>query len=163
MVAAQNEYPAFIASLESGSPEAVAEGQVRADLDSGDRAYLALSSLAYAYYRLAERAAEAPDQSPVLIARLESWNAMLSQLYERSGDNPALRQAVREAAEDLHRRAPRLETPCTGTGNHAADCHSTGLLLRTLREVDASTERHGVRGALTQLLNRLRGEEAKSP
>jgi hypothetical protein len=162
MAMAREEYSDFLDSVESGELDSGAARKLEVDLSSGERAYLALSSLAYGYYRLAEQAAAEPDQSPILIARLESWNALLSELYTSSGDDPALQRAVREAAEDLHRRAPRVGAECRDASGAPADCPSTGLLLRMLREADAQSGRHGVRGALTQLLNRLRGAEAPS-
>ena len=146
MDVAREEYGGFLAEVDSGSLSDGSARQLEADLASTDRVYLAVSSIAYGYYRLAQRAAEQPGQRPVLVARLEHWNSLLSNLYESSTDQPKIHRAVREAAEDLDRRAPRDAAP---------------PLLTTLQELDGQLETRGVRGALNRLVQRLRGEPAQ--
>ena len=43
--------------------------------------FLAISSLSYGYYRLAQRAAASADEDPVIAARLQRWNDLLSQAF----------------------------------------------------------------------------------
>jgi hypothetical protein len=114
---------------------------------------LALSSLAYGYFMLAERAAASERPDPALVARLERWNDLLGSAYEKAERDPSFRTAVREAALDLHARAPAVG--CEDAGS----CPSTGLLLETLRRIDDPASETGVRGALGKLLGRMLGDE----
>ena len=80
----QERYPAFLEGADRGRIDEAVTAGVEADLtaasDTRD-AYLALSSLAYAYYRLAQREAANPGADPALVRRLEHWNGLLSGLY----------------------------------------------------------------------------------
>ena len=163
MAAARSEYPGFIASAEGGELDATAAHRLESDLganvEATDRTYLALSSLAYAYYRLAQRAANDPNQRDVLADRFTHWNAIWTRLYEDSGD-PNLRLAGREAAEDLYRRTPRTdEASCQGCSTSPVSNDAPGALLATLRGADQRAADNGVRGALSRLLARLRGTD----
>lgn len=140
---ARETYPGFIEGVEQGELDPEATRALEADLDSVDRVYLALSSLAYGYYRLAEHSDGEADPSPAAEI-LERWNHLLSQLYEASHDRPELQHAVRTAAEDLDRKA---------------QSDSSDVLLRTLRQADAEAEQHGIRAALSRIVQRMRGGE----
>jgi hypothetical protein len=115
-----------------------------------ETAYLALSSLSYGYYRLAQRAAESPDSDPEITRRLARWNELLGRAYRVSEDDEHYRAAVRQAALDLRERAP-IELPCTGS---EGSCQSTEDVLR---QIDAAGDRVGIRGALAGLLRRMFG------
>jgi hypothetical protein len=126
-------------------------GGRRADEES---AYLALSSLSYGYYRLAQRAAENQDADPEITARLARWNELLARAYRASPDDERYRAAVKQAALDLHERAP-IDLPCAGSQG-ARSCRSTEDVLR---EIEAASDRVGIRGALAGLLRRMFGGE----
>jgi hypothetical protein len=152
---ARGQYGAFFAALETGEPSDTAVEQVEADLARGvasERAYLALSSLAYGYYRLAQLASATPGEDPSIVARLERWNGLLSGAYASSPD-PAYRRAVRRAAEDLDERSA-VELPCVDAAGHTVPCRSTEVLLRGLDQAGAEV---GVRGALRRMLRRIFG------
>jgi len=150
---AEAEYETFFAELaDVGQPSDASARRVERDLlsSTGDD-YLALSSISYGYYRMAQTAAAAPNPDPMLVARLESWNELLSSAYERTGADPAFREAVRRAAEDIHEKAP---TVGAGDGTSAT-------LVDALARIDDPGAKHGVRGALARLFGRLLGEEAR--
>ena len=131
--------------------------RVEADLAGGaSNRYLALSSLAYGYFRLAQRAAEAGRGDPETIARLERWNALLAGAYQASPEDPRFQEAVREAAVDLHRRGPAVELDCLDAAGNPARCTSTESVVRTLSQ---QRDRAGMRGALGKLLQRLFGSD----
>ena len=78
---ATEAYAEFFAELETGAMSEEGAARVEADLAAGaasDRSYMALSSLAYGYFKLAERAA-AERGDPEMLARLERWNALLAR------------------------------------------------------------------------------------
>lgn len=153
---AQATYGEFFAALEGGVPPEAATARLDADLAAGPasaNAYLALSSLAYGYWLLSERAAAA-QTDPALAARLESWNALLRQAYAASPDDAPYRAAVREAAQDLRRRAPPVRLRCTDADGGTAECDSTEAVLRG---IDAASGEVGLRGALERLLARIFG------
>jgi len=153
---AQAVYGEFFEALEQGVPADAATARLDADLAAGPasaNAYLALSSLAYGYWRLSERAAHA-QSDPALAARLESWNALLREAYTASPEDSSYRAAVREAALDLHRRAPPVRLRCVDAAGATAECDSTEAVLRG---IDAASGEVGLRGALARLLARIFG------
>jgi hypothetical protein len=117
-----------------------------------EAAYLALSSLSYGYYRLEQRAAETGAADPEITRRLARWNDLLARAYRVSPDDERYRAAVRQAAVELHERAP-VEVPC-GSQTDGRACRSTEDVLR---DIDAMGERVGIRGALANLLRRVFG------
>lgn len=156
---AKAQYGDFFASLERGLPEDAATARLEADLAAGagsERAYLALSSLAYAYWQLSERAAESAHDAGVAL-RLERWNGLLREAYASSGGDPSYRAALREAALDLRRRAPPVRVRCVDGAGESTECSSTEAVLRGM---DATADEVGLRGALGRLLARIFGEEA---
>jgi hypothetical protein len=158
MIPAQQRYAEFFESVDTGHVSEIDEKPVARDLAGAGEGdiedpYLALSSLAYAYYRLAERAAASLEPDPVLVARLEQWNRLFSAAYEASSPRSRFREALRRAAADLHQRAPAVPAACEGGGG-SADCDTTGVLLLALEQLD---EKHGFRGAVSRLLSRLLG------
>jgi hypothetical protein len=159
------EYSDFLTAVDSGQVDdpkvAELEQTLQQDGSTEDRS-LALSSLAYGYFMLAQRAAAAEHPDPVLVARLQRWNEILGVVYEDDGAEPEFRNAVREAAVDLHARAPAVATECQ-PGADGQDCQTTGVLLQTLRQIDDPGGETGVRGALSKLLGRmLEDDEAGS-
>ena len=161
---AENRYPGFLDSADSGALDDVAAARIEADLTASATsadAYLALSSLAYAYYRLAQFEAADPGADPGLVARLEHWNGIMSSVYRDASNDPRLRSAVFEAAADLHARVPAADGDCE-KGASGGACGSTSGLMQTLRSADDFSEHRGVRGALSRMLSRMLGREATS-
>jgi hypothetical protein len=155
---AQATYAAFFEALESGVPGDEVTARVDADLAAGsgsENAYLALSSVAYGYWRLSERAAEA-QRDPALAARLESWNALLGQAYAASPADGPYRAAMREAALDLRRRAPPVRLRCVDAAGATTECDSTEAVMRG---IDTASGEVGLRGAFERLLERIFGGE----
>ena len=142
---AQAEYADFFRALDRGALDSEATARVEADLLSGDRAHLALSSLTYGYYRLALSAASEPDANPDFVARLEHWNTLLAETYESS---VPLRGALREAAADLGRKAPAVPLACAD-GTHS--CTATSDLTQALAAIDSAA---GVQRPLVRLWKR---------
>jgi hypothetical protein len=158
---AQREYPEFLAAVESGRIDDPGVTRLEQQLEaagSEESDYLALSSLAYGYFRLAERVAHSERPNPALVARLQSWNQLLSGLYQKSEASPQLRSAVGDAAQDLHARAPAVTTECP-PGSQDETCQTTGVLLQTLRRIDDPADSYGVRRALGRLLDRMRSDD----
>jgi len=156
-----DRYPGFLESADSGALDEAATAKIEADLASSSSdqdAYLALSSLAYAYFRLAQFEAADPGADPALVTRLERWNDIMSTVYHDAGADPHFRSAVYEAASDLHARAPDV----CGEGSQGGDCNTTSGLMLTLQSADDFSERQGVRGALSRLLGRMLGRDASS-
>jgi hypothetical protein len=156
---AQANYEAFFDELDAGNASGAGIDQVEAEVargSAGGNAYLALSSLSYGYFRLAERAATTPGEDPEIVARLERWNALLARAYDTSGDDPHYRDAVRLAAEDLNDRVD-FPLTCRDARGEAVDCNSTESVLRG---INATSERVGVRGALERVFRRLFGSDA---
>jgi hypothetical protein len=156
---ARAAYGEFFTAVEGGAgapdlhaAEANVETAVAGGADDEEAAYLALSSLSYGYYQLAQRAAHSPDSDPDITRRLERWNALLSRAYRDSPDDERYRAAVKEAALDLRARAA-IDLPCQGEQDGRA-CRSTEDVLR---DIDAASERVGIRGALAGLLRRVFG------
>jgi hypothetical protein len=158
MAPAQERYGEFFAALDSeGQLEEVALARVEADMAAGaasENAYLALSSLAYGYYRLSQRAASTPSDDPEVVARLERWNALLARAYQVSAQDAGFRESVREAALDLHQRSPRVQLDCLDEAGRSVRCDSTEAVLR---DIDRLRDQVGVRGALSRLLTRFFG------
>jgi hypothetical protein len=159
MLAAKEQYGEFFAALDSeGTPGDQALARVEADVAAGaagENAYLALSSLAYGYYRLSQHAAETPGRDPEVVARLERWNALLARAYETSPQDARFQASVREAALDLRQRSPSVELSCLDDAGQRVRCDSTEAVLR---DIDRLRDQVGVRGALSRLVGRWFGE-----
>jgi hypothetical protein len=155
---ARETWTDFFTAVEGGAAEpglGAVEGDVERVVAGGadeEAAYLALSSLSYGYYRLAQRAAHSETADPEVTRRLARWNDLLAHAYRVSPDDDRYRAAVRQAALELHERAP-IDVPCGGSQGARA-CRSTEDVLR---DIDAAGERVGIRGALAGLLRRLLG------
>jgi len=158
MEPAQQEYGEFFTALAEGdelSDEDVS--RLERDVASGakaDTAYLAISSLSYGYFRLAQQAAANPGEDPAVVARLERWNELLAEAYDASSEDPTYREAVREAALDLQERAPAVVLDCANEHGETVACNSTEVVLRGFNRAG---EQVGIRGALGRLLNRMLG------
>jgi len=155
---ARVEYDDFFAAVDSGQVDNADSARVEAVVAGGgasDNAYLALSSLSYGYYRLAQRVAATPGANPAAIARLERWNALLARAYETSTDDPHYRDAVHAAVTDLHQRT-QARVGCADAQGQPAKCDSTEAVLRGF---DAAASEVGIRGALQRLLERILGPE----
>jgi hypothetical protein len=155
---AREEYDDFFAAVDAGQVDDAESARVEAVVAGGGasaNAYLALSSLSYGYYRLAQRVAAAPGADPAAIARLERWNALLAQAYETSTDDPRYREAVHAAVSDLHQRS-QVRVGCADAQGQPAECDSTEAVLRGF---DAAVSEVGIRGALQRLIERILGPE----
>lgn len=161
LLPARQEYGDFFAALDAdGDVAETAAARVESDVAAGagsENAYLALSSLAYGYYRLSQQAAATPGHDPELVARLERWNALLSKAYASSPRDARFQDSVREAALDLRRRAPPVALSCLDESGAHVRCDSTEAVLR---DIDHLRDRVGVRGALSRLLGRFFGDGA---
>jgi len=152
---ARERYAAFFEAVDSGRLDPAQTAQIEDALaHSGDErgAYLALSSLAYGYYRLAHEVSKQPQANPRLTARLVRWNELLTKVYGAESTSPALKQAVRTAAEDLAKRAPAVGVTCTA--GRVEDCEAARGLVGALAAVD---ERTSVRSPLSRIIERLLG------
>jgi hypothetical protein len=156
LLPAKQEYGEFFAALDQkGDVGEAAAARLEADLAAGavsQNAYLALSSLAYGYYRLSQQAAAAPNEDPELVARLERWNTLLARAYAASPQDARFQDSVREAALDLKRRAPPVDLACLDEAGSRVRCDSTEAVLR---DIDRMRDQVGVRGALSRLLGRF--------
>lgn len=151
---AEKEYAEFFAAIDENAVDDARLARVEAAVGGGDQDYLALSSLAWGYYRLSEQAARTPGTDPEIVARLERWNALLGTAYgERPGDDP-YREAVRTAALDLRSNATPVTLRCTDENGRSTECDSTDAVVRGL---DAAASDVGPRGALERLLERWFG------
>ena len=151
------EYGEFFSAVEEQDVTETRLARLESDVAAGaetENAYLALSSLAYGYYRLSQQVAAADDADPRFLARLEQWNALLAVAYEESADDTDFRQAVREAALDLQRNAPPVRLRCVDDRGEAMECDSTDAVMRG---IDAAANDVGIRGALERLLKRILG------
>ena len=153
---AKQAYGEFFEALEDDAVEEEALSGVEAAVARGaeaEEAYLALSSLTYGYYRLAQRAASAEDADPAVVQRLSRWNALLAHAYHSNATDADYQASVERAARELRDRT-RVSLPCRdGEGGEAA-CTSTEAVIRGF---NARTEAVGVRGALERLLQRFFG------
>ena len=153
---AKKTYADFFTALDAGGADDAALASVENAVALGaqeDRAYLALSSLSYGYYRLAQRASISETADPEITSRLARWNELLARAYSASPDDVPYRAAVRQAAEELRDRAP-ISLPCRDSNDEPSDCNSTESVLRGF---NAASERVGIRGALERLLERMLG------
>ena len=157
MEPAQREYADFFSAVEEGeitnADASLLESEVASGA-AGKAPYLAISSLSYGYYRLAQRAAESPGEDPVVAARLQRWNKLLSVAYDTSADDPNYRKAVREAAHDLQERAPAVVLACADERGQPTVCNSTEAVIRGFNRTQEAV---GIRGALERLLERFVG------
>jgi hypothetical protein len=156
---AMQEYGEFFDALGEEEVDEAGLERVERDLSAGagsEKAYLALSSLAYGYWRLSQRAAAEPEADPVIAEQLEQWNAVLAMAYEASPDDPKFRSAVREAALDVSRRAPPVRLRCVDEGGETSECDSTSAVVRG---IDAVAGEAGIGGGLQRLLQRVFGVE----
>jgi hypothetical protein len=154
---AQDQYAEFFAALAAGEVSDQDVVNLERDVASGawsETPYLAISSLSYGYYQLAQRAAANPDEDPAVAARLQRWNELLVRAYDISGDDPSFREAVREAALDLERRGPRVTLDCVDERGRTTECNSTEAVLRGINQAE---EKIGIRGALGRLIQRVMG------
>lgn len=154
---AMQEYGGFFTALGHDEVDAEEVERMQRDLTSGagsEKSYLALSSLAYGYWRLSQLEAAQPGSNPAIAAQLEQWNAALAMAYEGSPDDPGFRAAVRAAALDLSRRAPPVRLRCVDEQGRSTECDSTDAVLRGL---DAVAGEAGIGGGLQRLLERLFG------
>jgi hypothetical protein len=154
---AQDQYAEFFTALAKGELSDEDAANLERDVASGPSAeapYLAISSLSYGYYQLAQRAATNPDEDPAIVVRLQRWNELLVQAYDMGADDPSYRAAVREAALDLERRGPPVTLSCVDERGRTSDCNSTESVLRGFNRVE---EQVGIRGALDRLFQRMRG------
>lgn len=154
---AEARYGDFFASLEAGEVSREDAARIEAALAGGeDESYLALSTLAYGYWRLALRANETEQIDPEVLAQLERWNQQLSGAYARDAADPAFRQAVRAAASDLDARTPAEGLRCVDDAGQAARCRPTDGLVASL---DSFDDRLGIRGAVKRVLERIAGDD----
>lgn len=157
MEPAQQEYPDFFSAIDEGeisdADASLLESEVAAGA-AGKAPYLAISSLSYGYYRLAQRAAQSSGEDPAVVARLQRWNELLSAAYDTSADDPNYREAIREAANDLAQRAPAIALACADERGHTTECNSTEAVIRG---INRTQETVGIRGALERLLERMLG------
>ena len=154
---AKAAYGDFFTALEAGVPADSATARVESDVAAGavsENAYLALSSLAYGYWRLSERAAAA-QADPALALRLERWNALLREAYATNADDARYRAAIREAALDLRRNAPPVRLRCVAADGVTSECDSTEAVLRG---IDTAAGEVGLRGAVERVLERMFGD-----
>ncbi len=154
---ARERYGAFFAAVEAGDIDPAQMVQIEAALTrSGDgdegAAYLALSSLVYGYYRLALDAGAVPGSEPRLQARLVRWNQLLTRVYGADDTPPALKAAVRTAAEDLEKRVSTVGVTCTA--GRVEDCENATGLVGALSAIDEGTS---MRSPLSRLIERLLG------
>lgn len=150
---ARERYDAFFQAVEAGRIDPAQTASIEAALEhSGDEsgAYLALSSLAYGYYKLAHQTGGQPGSDRRLQARLVRWNELLARVYGSESTSPALKQAIRDAAEDLDERVPTVGVTCTA--GHVEECERREGLVGALTEID---ERTSLRGPLSRLMERL--------
>ena len=155
---AQAEYRDFFLGVQEGGLDEAGAARVEAAVrgaEGVDR-FEALSSLSYGYFMLArvQAASEKPD--PRLIERLEAWNALLTEAYQESSDDPRYRAAVRAAALDLQENVPALGLRCTDAEGQVTRCNSTEAVVRA---IDATRQQTGLRGAISRLLASIFGRD----
>jgi hypothetical protein len=152
MEPAKQEYGEFFSAVDDGELSDDEAARVEAEVASGaagDSPYLAISSLSYGYYRLAQQAAASPGADPAVAARLQRWNELLAAAYDTSADDPQYREAVEAAAQDLSERAPAVTLACADERGRSAECSSTEAVLRGFNRTQEAV---GIRGALGRLL-----------
>jgi hypothetical protein len=154
---AQAEFGDFFRTVQEGGSDPAGLARVEETVAAGavsERAFLALSSLSYGYYRLSQQAARTPGADPEIAARLERWNELLGRAYETSGEHEDYRRAVREAALDLQRNAPPVRLTCRDERGEPVACDSTDAVMRG---IDTAADDVGLRGGLERLLERILG------
>lgn len=150
---ATQEYGTFFRGLREGVVDDAALAEVEDDLSGEDR-YQALSTLAYAYYVVSQRAVLDKAGSDAGVSRrLEHWNTLIGDTY-RDSDDKAFRGAVREAVGDLQQRAPAVPVRCTDADGNITQCDSTAAVAQSITDV---RDRTGLRGTLGRLIQRLLG------
>lgn len=155
LLPAQDNYEDFFTALDGDAePEALLDVETAVARGAeAEEAYLALTSLTYGYYRLAQRAAAHDETDPAIVARLSRWNDLLSAAYSKSADDDRYRAAVERAVAELQVKAP-VTLPCRDAQGEEAACNSTEAVLRGF---NAASEKAGIRGALERLMRRLFG------
>ena len=153
LAGAQETYQGFFLGVEEGKLDEAEAERVEAAVRGGE--VEALSSLSYGYFVLANALSREEAPNPALRARLERWNALLSETWAESEEDPRYRAAVREAAEDIGRNVPALGLRCTDAEGRVTECASTEAVIRAM---DARRQETGLRGALARLLTTLFGE-----
>jgi hypothetical protein len=159
LVGAQAEYSEFFAGLEGAALSDEAAARLETDVAQGAgaaRPYEALSSLAYGYLMLAQRASASDHLDPATAARLQRWNELLANAFEASGDDPHFQAAVRTAAVDIRAHAPPVGLECLDAEGNTSKCDSTEAVLRGF---GAAREQVGVRGQIGRLFERLFGDD----
>jgi hypothetical protein len=157
---AKQEYAEFFTALDGGELSDADVSRLERDVASGAAAeapYLAISSLSYGYYRLAQQAAANAGEDPAVVARLQRWNELLAEAYDVSEQDPGYRVAVRDAALDLQQRAPRVRLECIDERGRTTECNSTEAVLRGFNQAG---EQIGIRGALGRLIQRMFGGDS---
>ena len=153
----EHQFGDFLQAVDAGKIDSAELVEVEDRLKTGPteaERTLALSSLAYGYFMLAERAAAAEHPDPALVARLQRWNELLGAVYADAKGEPGFRTAIRDAARDLHARAPAVPAPCDEVAD-GEPCRNGGAVLDTLRGIDDPEAESGLRGALGRLLARM--------
>ncbi len=154
---ARAEYGDVFAALDDGAISDEQLETLEADVAAGagsENAYLALTSITFVYYTIAQQAAASPAEDPGVVRRLERLNALLSGAYRASADDVNYRDAMQSAAQDLQRRAPAVSLQCVDDAGQPAECQSTEALLH---QYAAVSDEIGIRGALRKLLQRITG------
>jgi hypothetical protein len=157
LVPAKREYGEFFTALDEGDLSDADVARLERDVASGAAAetpYLAISSLSYGYYQLAQQAAANAGEDPVVVARLQRWNQLLAQAFDTSAKNPDYREAVQAAALDLQQHAPGVRLECLDERGDTTTCDSTEAVLRGFNHAG---EQVGIRGALDRLIHRMLG------
>ena len=159
LVGAQTEYSEFFAGLKGEALSDEAAARLETDVARGAgaaRPYEALSSLAYGYLMLAQRASASDQLDPATAARLQRWNELLADAFEASDDDPRFQAAVRTAAVDIGAHAPPAGLECLDADGNTSKCDSTEAVLRGF---GAAREQIGVRGQIGRLFERLFGDD----
>jgi hypothetical protein len=157
---ARVEFGGFFSGLDADSLDESETARVEREVAAGavsENSYLALSSLSYGYFRLAQRLASSKEQDPRVVARLERWNALLAKAYVQSPEDAAYRSAVQEAAVDLQQRAPPVRLRCVDGAGSETECNSTEAVIRGIH---AARSEIGIEGALERLIRRFLGGES---
>ena len=156
LVEAEKEYSEFFSALEQGSLDDASVSRLEADLRGRRGArYYALSSLAYGYVALAQRASESASLDAATARRLEAWNQLLTESFAASDADPAFRDALRTAAIDIQDHAPPVLLSCVDAEGQPAKCDSTEAVIRGF---GAARDNLGIRGQLARLFERWFGE-----
>ena len=161
----EQEYKDFFDAVDSGADIDDHEARLERELQEGGvDASLAVSSLAYGYFRLAQKAAAEAQPDPDLVARLQRWNQLLASVYQDAEAGSQFRDTVRDAAEDLVENAPAVSSECVdGLDANGAECNTAGTLLSALTALDDPANDTGVRGALSRMLGRFTSDDEEEP